>query len=346
MTTCLKSASFSRWKRAISASSRAATASYSPSPPSASSPPPPPPAGLRPSPPPSPPLLQPVALGGERGGGGVVRLGAASRAADRRLALREHPRVVAHRLLERRPLLRRLLAVQARQPVDGQPHLAERARQRSVDIGLALRELREREPEARHRLAQRLVALDVPFGVAVRRRRPRLDRRCVVRHLLARHVLEGGKRRRRVAAEQGGAQGEGLGVGGEQTLLRVRQELGDRRGAGEARLSLYASRSPSVASRKMWKSGARWRAGWAATRCTKRSSCARRSSSHSALTEPETRIVWVCATCLSGSGGTIAPGNFCASCDASQSKSRKRRITLNWPNLNCGSVVRVVTSYV
>ena len=49
---------------------------------------------------------------------------------------------------------------------------------------------------------------------------------------------------------------------------------------------------------------------------------------------------------LVGSGGTIAPGNFCASCEASQSKSRKRRITLNWPNLNCGSVVRVVTSYV
>ena len=46
---------------------------------------------------------------------------------------------------------------------------------------------------------------------------------------------------------------------------------------------------------------------------------------------------------VTGSGGTMTPGYLAVSCPCTQSKSRKRRVTENWPNLYCGSDVLVVT---
>ena len=59
---------------------------------------------------------------------------------------------------------------------------------------------------------------------------------------------------------------------------------------------------------------------------------------------PVTFWVVVVTDCFSGSGGTIAPGYLSASCACSQSKSRKRRVTENWPCAYCGSEVLVETS--
>ena len=63
----------------------------------------------------------------------------------------------------------------------------------------------------------------------------------------------------------------------------------------------------------MWKSGARWRARWAATRCTKRSELGAALLERPGRRSPsaETRIVArVCATCLSGSGGDDRAGEL------------------------------------
>mmetsp|Transcript_10854 Transcript_10854/g.27035 ORF Transcript_10854/g.27035 Transcript_10854/m.27035 type:complete len:205 (+) Transcript_10854:907-1521(+) len=112
-------------------------------------------------------------------------------------------------------------------------------------------------------------------------------------------------------------------------------------------LSFQLSRVCSDASRKVCRSGAVCSVGWHTTRCTKRCSCERRSSSHSAeKPTPLTRIVCTVALCFSGSGGTMTPGYLAVSWPCTQSKSRKRRVTENWPNLYCGSEVLVVTSYV
>ena len=90
-----------------------------------------------------------------------------------------------------------------------------------------------------------------------------------------------------------------------------------------------------------------WMVGWATRRCMNCWSWPRRSSSHADdCAMPVTFMPVTCVVCFSGRGGTIVPGYFWRSCSWSQSKSRKRRVTVNWPNAYCGSEVFVVTSYV
>ena len=113
-------------------------------------------------------------------------------------------------------------------------------------------------------------------------------------------------------------------------------------------LSFHDSRLSSEFSRKCCRSAATCSCGWAETRCKKRCSSARRPSRNSASppagAAPLSFVVDVAITCFSGSGGTMVPGNFAANTPCSQSKSRNRRVTENWPNWYCGSEVFVVIS--
>mmetsp|Transcript_33619 Transcript_33619/g.100051 ORF Transcript_33619/g.100051 Transcript_33619/m.100051 type:complete len:490 (+) Transcript_33619:17-1486(+) len=148
-------------------------------------------------------LVELLTLGGERACG-AVEGGERGRArSDGPFRCADHLDVVAQRLLEGGPLARALLVVQVGHAVDGHAHRGEGARQRRVDVRLAVCKLRQGEPEPRHRAGERAVALDEALRVSVHRRHLCLHRVGVVRHLRARHVLLWPEGRQRLRREHG-----------------------------------------------------------------------------------------------------------------------------------------------